>query len=31
MGLVEASLSETHIEMELEIIPGGSQKRACLP
>lgn len=30
VGLVEASPSETHVEMELEVIPGGGQKRKHL-
>lgn len=29
-GLTEASPSETHVEMELEVISGGGQKRECL-
>lgn len=30
VGLTEASPSETHVEMELEVISGGGQKRECL-
>lgn len=30
MGLVEASPSETHVEMELEVVPGGGQERERL-